>query len=190
MYFSTARFKSNHMVYGSAIAVISALISVAAVSAENSEHSDAVAEITRIEHGLAAAAGSPETAKHPERALKFFCDSGQMSLMEVAEPPVHRGAAAMRDTVGSMYSSYTGHVQFIDMEVTAGSDVAFVASIQRFTGKDLHSGELIDVFERVTDGFRKVGGKWCITHQHLSFPLGPEAYKAAMAQKSVNPTLK
>jgi ketosteroid isomerase-like protein len=52
--------------------------------------------------------------------------------------------------------------------VTAGSDVAFATATGQC--RDCSSGKPMALDFRLTMGFRKIGGKWCITHEHHSVP--------------------
>ncbi len=54
------------------------------------------------------------------------------------------------------------------MAVTAGRDVAFATAIGRCG--DLSSGKLEKLEFRLTMGFRKIDGRWRITHEHHSLP--------------------
>ncbi|WP_157770709.1 YybH family protein [Pyrinomonas methylaliphatogenes] len=69
-----------------------------------------------------------------------------------------------------------------DLKVTTGEDVAFSHSIQHFAGK-LKNGSPLDVTVRVTDGYRRVGGKWLIAHEHVSVPVDLETGKGDLSSK-------
>jgi ketosteroid isomerase-like protein len=61
-------------------------------------------------------------------------------------------------------------VQFYlqDIAVTAGADVSFATATG--TCRDLSSGAPVNLAFRLTMGFRKINGKWRITHEHHSIP--------------------
>jgi ketosteroid isomerase-like protein len=42
-------------------------------------------------------------------------------------------------------------------------------SIQRVSGA-MRDGKTLDLTVRVTDVYRKIGGKWLIVHEHVSVP--------------------
>ncbi|HYL69963.1 MAG TPA: nuclear transport factor 2 family protein [Candidatus Dormibacteraeota bacterium] len=55
------------------------------------------------------------------------------------------------------------------MQITAGSDVAFVWAMMRCAGTE-PSGEHIELDFRLTIGLRKIAGQWTVTHEHHSIP--------------------
>lgn len=60
-------------------------------------------------------------------------------------------------------------VEFKDMQITAGEDVAFVNTLTKVSEKaDPDKGSWV----RVTVGYKKIDGKWIATHEHVSIPAG------------------
>jgi hypothetical protein len=45
------------------------------------------------------------------------------------------------------------------------------------------NGDHTYVWVRATVGFRKIDGKWMVTHEHLSVPFDMETYKASLDLK-------
>ncbi len=58
---------------------------------------------------------------------------------------------------------------FQDVTVTAGADVAFATALGRCGGKEPNGG-ISHLDFRLTMGFRKRNGRWCIVHEHHSVP--------------------
>jgi ketosteroid isomerase-like protein len=58
---------------------------------------------------------------------------------------------------------------FTEMNITAGSDVAFVTALMRCAGTEAN-GERIELEFRLTIGLRKINGQWLIAHEHHSIP--------------------
>jgi ketosteroid isomerase-like protein len=58
-------------------------------------------------------------------------------------------------------------------------DLAFTHSVNRMRGT-LKSGERTDLWLRWTACFRKIGGRWLITHEHVSVPADLENGKAML----------
>jgi len=56
------------------------------------------------------------------------------------------------------------------MTAFSAKDVAYVSSIHHVTGT-MKGGKKMDYTVRVTDGFKKINGKWLIAHTHVSFPV-------------------
>lgn len=57
-----------------------------------------------------------------------------------------------------------------DLSITRGDDVAFCHSLARISGART-DGTQTDVWVRATLCLRKIGGKWKITHEHVSVPF-------------------
>ncbi len=58
---------------------------------------------------------------------------------------------------------------FTEMNITAGTDVAYVTALMRCSGTELR-GDKIKLNFRLTIGLRKVEGRWRIMHEHHSIP--------------------
>ena len=58
---------------------------------------------------------------------------------------------------------------FTDVEVTAGTDVAFATAIGHCVNID-KSGQREPLLFRLTMGLRKMAGRWVVTHEHHSLP--------------------
>jgi len=65
---------------------------------------------------------------------------------------------------------------FTTMNITAGTDVAFVTALMRCTG--MEARERIELEFRLTIGLRKIGSQWLITHEHHSIPAFIESTEA------------
>ena len=91
---------------------------------------------------------------------------------DLAPPLAYRGAAANRKSLEEWFPSFRGPVgyEIRDLTITAGDDVAFSHSLNRITGARTDGTET-DVWVRATVCFRKIGGKWTITHDHVSVPF-------------------
>ena len=45
------------------------------------------------------------------------------------------------------------------------------------------NGREVDMWVRMTVGFRKINGKWMVTHEHTSVPFDAESGKASVDLK-------
>jgi ketosteroid isomerase-like protein len=69
------------------------------------------------------------------------------------------------------------------LSIITGDDVAFSTSLNHISGTRT-SGEENEVWVRATVCFRKIGGKWMVTHEHFSVPFYMDgSYKAAVDLK-------
>ena len=101
-------------------------------------------------------------------------------------PPLHyKGTAAYRKNWADWFPSFQGPIgyEIRDLSITTSDNVAFCYSLNRISGMRTN-GEQTDVWVRATVGFRKIGGRWMITHEHFSVPFYMEPpYKASLDLK-------
>ncbi len=91
---------------------------------------------------------------------------------DLAPPLAHSGAAVIRKNLEEWFRTFVGPVgiEVRDLSVTTGGGVAFSTCLERISGRRT-TGEQTDVWVRSTVGYRKIDGKWLITHEHTSVPL-------------------
>jgi len=80
------------------------------------------------------------------------------------------------------FSSFQGPIgyEIRELNITTGDDVAFCYSLNRMMATTTQ-GAKVDLWFRETLGFRKIAGKWTITHEHSSVPFYMDgSYKAAV----------
>jgi uncharacterized protein (TIGR02246 family) len=95
-------------------------------------------------------------------------------------PPLqYQGADAVRKRVSQWFSSFQGSIglEMLNLSITAGDDVAFCSSLNGSTGTN-KDGAKIEMWWRATNGFRKIDGKWLVTHGHSSEPFDTASGKA------------
>jgi len=73
-------------------------------------------------------------------------------------------------------------VEFHDLKIVAGNDVAFGYTLERFSGK-MKNGQKMDLWGRCTSGFQKINGKWLDVHDHCSVPADFDTGKALLDLK-------
>jgi uncharacterized protein (TIGR02246 family) len=91
---------------------------------------------------------------------------------DIAPPLQYRGAEAYRKNWEDWFPTFRGPIgyEIRDVRITASDDVAFCHSLNRISGTRTN-GEATDVWVRATVGFRKIDGKWTVTHEHVSVPF-------------------
>ena len=97
--------------------------------------------------------------------------STEMLMFDVPPPVQSRGIEAYRKTWDLFFSWADDPVVFDikDIDITAGTDVAFVAALMRCAGTE-KNGERIELEFRLTIGLRKIEGQWMVLHEHHSIP--------------------
>jgi ketosteroid isomerase-like protein len=91
-------------------------------------------------------------------------------MFDVPPPFQSRGLDAYMATWGTFYPSQARPIRFDfeQIQVTAGSDVAFATAIGHCGY--IERGETIDLKFRLTMGFQKKNDDWVIVHEHHSVP--------------------
>jgi ketosteroid isomerase-like protein len=103
---------------------------------------------------------------------------------DIVPPLQYVGADAYRKDYEEFFAQYEGpiDIELRDLHIIAGDGVAFATSLQRISGT-LKNGQKSDVWVRVTNGFRKLNGRWLATHDHVSVPVDLASGKAVLDLK-------
>ena len=101
-------------------------------------------------------------------------------LFDVPPPLQYRGTEAYRKNWEQWLPTFEGPIgyEIRELSITTGDDVAFCHSLNRISGTRTN-GEQTDVWVRATVGYRKIDGKWTVTHEHVSVPFYMDTGKAA-----------
>ena len=65
-----------------------------------------------------------------------------------------------------------------DVAVVADGDLAVAHALSHVAGTQ-RNGKPMEMWFRLSLAFRKVGGKWLVTHEHTSVPFEPKSMQAA-----------
>ena len=122
--------------------------------------------------------------KDVDAIMKVYVPGKSLLVFDVTPPRQYVGADAYRKDWMDLFAMFKGPLKFeiSDLAITAGSDVAFSHSIQHVAGTDT-KGQPVDLTVRVTDGYRKINGRWLIAHEHVSVPVDVSTGKADLASK-------
>ncbi len=109
--------------------------------------------------------------KDPDRVMCHYADGNVQFLMA---PPLQYDAARPwdRNTIAAWFSTFDGPLGYeaADVKITSAEDIAFAHFLNRLSGVAIHGGPFT-MWNRMTLGLRKTGGKWRITHVHSSVPF-------------------
>jgi|Tabmets5t2r1_1033131.scaffolds.fasta_scaffold47277_3 uncharacterized protein (TIGR02246 family) len=91
---------------------------------------------------------------------------------DLVPPMQHVGIAAYRRPWEETFASFAGPIgyQVTDLHVTATDEVAFSHSLNRMSGAT-KNGQTISLWVRWTACFRKLDGRWLVTHEQVSVPI-------------------
>jgi uncharacterized protein (TIGR02246 family) len=96
-------------------------------------------------------------------------------VYDVLPPLEVRGADAYRKNFERWFASMQGPIdyQMNDVHVSMSDAQAFCHCLSHITGTSA-GGEKADYWVRVTTSFRKMNGKWLVSHEHVSMPANME----------------
>ena len=95
--------------------------------------------------------------------------SADMVMFDVPPPLQLRGIAAYEASWPQFFDASPKPIRFdvMDLQITAGNDVAFAVALMRCAV--IEDGNA-DLDFRLTVGLRKIDGRWIVTHEHHSIP--------------------
>lgn len=123
-------------------------------------------------------------AKDIDAIMKVYVPDDSLLVFDVVPPRQYTGAKAYRKDWESFLGMFKGPVKFElnDLHVFASGATGYGYSIQHVSGTDT-KGQPFDLTVRVTDGYRKVNGRWLIGHEHISVPVDLETGKPDLTSK-------
>ena len=144
------------------------------VKANPMEHSVAVATsndeaaIRILENNLAAAITSGDV----DAIMKNYIPDNSFVIFDVVPRKKYNGADTYRSYWMDFFAHYKGAPKFsiTDLGITVDGNVGFSHSFQHVRGIDMQ-GRSVDLTVLVTNGYRKIGGKWLIALEHVSVPV-------------------
>jgi ketosteroid isomerase-like protein len=94
-------------------------------------------------------------------------------MFDVSAPLLTRGLTAYTASWDAFFAWFNKPLafHFHDVEVIAGTDVAYATALGNWAGVD-PKGKRQGYAFRLTMGLRKFGNKWIVMHEHHSLPVG------------------
>jgi ketosteroid isomerase-like protein len=162
-----------------AVAVIA--VAFAGAMAAFSPKSNSEAEIKAQLDGWLAAFKTKDAAK----VISFYGPGDPVLAFDVIPPRQYATADAYKKDFEELFKLINGtpEVAINDLSITTnGSDMAYTHSIDHLSARTA-DGKPLDFTVRVTDVFRKIGGKWLIVHEHVSVPVDLMSGQADLQSK-------
>lgn len=136
------------------------------------------AQIAALERGFVAAFN----ARNANRIMSYYDRSG-LFVFDVIPPRDYPSWAAYKKDWEQLFAQNTAiDMKISDLAITVSGDVAYSHSIQGGSMTD-KSGMKNDIVVRVTDVYRKIGGRWLIVQEHVSVPVDFATGKPDMMSK-------
>ena len=100
---------------------------------------------------------------------------------DVVNPFQQSGSDASKKRAEDWFSSFEGPISYEirDLSITAANNVAFSHGLSHVSATRT-DGEQLDMWWRTTLCFRKIDGKWMVTHEHNSVPFDVASGKASL----------
>jgi uncharacterized protein (TIGR02246 family) len=117
-------------------------------------------------------------AKDVTAIMSAYVPDQSLVVFDMIPPLQYTGAAAYQKDWQDFFAPFPGPIDasISDLEITTGGNVAFSHSIQHISATD-KDGKKTEVTVRVTDGYKKIDGRWLISHEHVSVPVDPVTMK-------------
>ena len=138
------------------------------------------AAIKALEDKFAAAFNAGDI----DAMMKNYISDESLVVFDVVPRKEYLGADAYRRDWAEFFTHFKDKpkITITNLGITADGNVGFSHSFQRVTGTDMQ-GHPVDRTVRVTDGYRKIDGKWLIVLEHISLPVDLKTGKVALTAK-------
>ena len=136
------------------------------------------AQIAALEKRFAAAFNAKDVGK----VMNVYARSG-LFVFDATPPRQYVGWEAYRkDFEGLFKEAFPGALKFsiADLAITVSGDMAYSHSIQTIESPGAAIPKLV---VRVTDVYRKAGGRWLVVHEHVSVPVDMATDKGDLLSK-------
>ena len=123
-------------------------------------------------------------AKDLDKGLAGYVQDETLFVFDAIPPRQYVGIKAWRADNEAFIAMFQGplKLEMSDLSITTNGKLGFGHNIQRISGTD-KNGKPIDMTFRVSDGYKKINGKWMIVEEHLSFPVDVVSGKADLSSK-------
>lgn len=137
-----------------------------------SPRADAGADDDAAIRKLVAGISDAFRAKDVDKLMTFYQHGDDLVVFDVVPPRQYTGWDAYRKDFQRMFDAFDGPITFDvgELAITTDGTMAYSHSIDHVRGT-LKNGATADHTVRVTDVYRKIGGRWLIVHEHISVPV-------------------
>ncbi len=135
-------------------------------------------QIAALEKDFAAAVGAKDVGK----VMEAYAKKG-LFVYDAVPPRAYVGWDAYKKDWESLFKEgFPGKIKFTlsDLVISTAGSMAYSHSIQTI---DAPGNPNPKVAVRVTDVYRKAGGKWLIVHEHVSVPVDLATGKGDLLSK-------
>jgi ketosteroid isomerase-like protein len=121
-------------------------------------------------------------AKDVERSTLMI--AADYLLFDVVGELQSKGASTTRNRAKEWFASFQGPIgyEIHDLQISASDGVGFSYGLNHVTAMKL-DGNPLNMWWRATVCYRKIDGRWQITHEHNSVPFDGNSGKASLDLK-------
>ncbi len=165
---------------GSGLCVLLVAMSLIGIVGLNVARADDQADIKALEQRYVRAVN----AKDIKAIMACYVPDESLVVFDLMPPRQYVGAKAYQKDWEDLFAAYPGppSMEMSDLSVTTEGNVGYGHNIQKSTLTD-KAGKAMPLVLRVSNGYRKVNGKWLISHEHVSVPVDLATGKAELESK-------
>jgi uncharacterized protein (TIGR02246 family) len=124
-------------------------------------------------------------AKDVDTIMRNYAAGQELFVFDVTPPRQHVGFDDYKKDYQDFFAAFPGPVDRLEIQelsIVTDGKLAYSHCVEpvTVTAKD---GSKFSIKLRITDGLRKINGKWLITQEHVSVPVDLETGKADLASK-------
>jgi ketosteroid isomerase-like protein len=155
-------------------------VSLSGVIGLSAGHADDQADVKALEQRYVIAA----KAKDIKAIMACYVPDESLVVFDVVPPRQYVGAKAYQKDWEELFAAYPGpaDVEMSNLSVMTEGNLGYGHNIQHSTLTDKEGKKATFIF-RVTNGYRKLNGKWLISHEHVSVPVDLRTGKADLTSK-------
>jgi ketosteroid isomerase-like protein len=143
-------------------------------------HADDQGDIKALEQRFVTAV----KAKDIKAIMACYVPDESLVVFDVVPPRQYVGAKAYQKDWEELFAAYPGaaEVEMSDLGVMTEGNLGYGHNIQHWTLTD-KDGKKVTFILRASNGYRKINGKWLISHEHMSVPVDLATGKAELTSK-------
>ena len=143
-------------------------------------HADDQADIKALEQRYVTAV----KAKDIKAIMACYVPDESLMVFDVVPPRQYVGAKAYQKDWEELFAAYPGpdEIEMSDLSVMTEGTLGYGHNIQHMTLTDKERKKKT-VILRLSNGYRKLKGKWLIGHEHVSVPVELATGKADLTSK-------
>jgi len=165
---------------GIVLSVLIVAVSLLGVIGLNAAHADDQADIKALEQRYVTAV----KAKDIKAIMACYVPDESLFVFDVYPPRQYVGAKAYQKDWEELFAAYPGpgEIEMSDLSVMTEGTLGYGHNIQHMTLTD-KDGKKTTAILRLSNGYRKINGKWLISHEHVSVPVDLATGKADLTSK-------